>query len=523
MQNVDKIDNVKGGAFSYARWSSNKQTEGDSLRRQICQAESWCLRHGLRLSKERFVDSGVSAYRGKNQSAELGRLVEQLKAGDVLLVEDADRLSRQDWKAAMDFVDRVLAKGVKIVTLQNGNEITAESFRTNPGVFLQLILNAHLGHSENVKKAARVREAWVTKRAEIRAGTAIRQRLPGWLFHEKSFVGGKTVLGAVKVDEAKAATVRQIFKLTLAGWSRRRIAKEFNSKGVPSVSGQAKHWNAQSILACIIRNPAVIGDYKSAEGEIIKGIFPAIVDERTFYAANAAVTGRRELTTPAAARARNLVTGLVRCPTCDGTMNKATRHAHGKAYSYLVCSKTKHGENQTDCTCRPGYDAFESSLLALLRDSATLRKALGQPVGEPTELTALRGKVDAAERKLNQLMALLEATPSKALAARVQALELGAEALRAELQAKEATLKGTTPPGVAYEKFVGQLAQHLQEPEYRERVKVALRDIIERIQFHDKMTFTVYFRGGQHVEVWMSERGFAWELAKQIGDKIAVP
>jgi DNA invertase Pin-like site-specific DNA recombinase len=86
------------------------------------------------------VDSGVSAYRGQNQAGELGRLVEILQAGDTLLVEDADRLSRQDWKAAMDFVERVLAKGVKIVTLQNGNEITAESFRSNPGVFLQLIL-----------------------------------------------------------------------------------------------------------------------------------------------------------------------------------------------------------------------------------------------------------------------------------------------------------------------------------------------------------------------------------------------
>jgi DNA invertase Pin-like site-specific DNA recombinase len=179
MRKVNDLDNgpAQGRVFSYARWSSDKQAEGDSLRRQTWQAEQWCLRQGLSLAEERFVDGGVSAYRGKNQAGELGRLVETLQAGDTLLVEDADRLSRQDWKSAMDFVDRVLAKGVKIVTLQNGNEITAESFRSNPGVFLQLILNAHLGHSEDVKKAARVREAWVTKRAEIKAGTAIRQRL----------------------------------------------------------------------------------------------------------------------------------------------------------------------------------------------------------------------------------------------------------------------------------------------------------------------------------------------------------
>jgi hypothetical protein len=158
-----------------------------------------------------------------------------------------------------------------------------------------------------------------------------------------------------------------------------------------------------------------------------------------------------------------------------------------------------------------------------MSDSAMLRKALGEPVGEPTELTVLRGKVDAADRKLNEFMALLEAKPSKALAARVQAIESEAEALRDELQAKEATAKSTIPPSVEYEKFVGELAENLGEPSCRERVKLALRNIIERIQFHDKKTFTIYFRGGQHVEVWMSEGAFKWELAKQIGDKIALP
>jgi hypothetical protein len=439
-----------------------------------------------------------------------------------LLVEDADRLSRQDWKKAMDFVEEVLDKGAEIVTLQNGNRITSENFRDNPGVFLQLILNAHLGHVEDTKKASRVKDAWAVKQAEIRSGAAIRQRLPGWLYHQKSFVGGKVVLGPVRVNQSKAATVREIFRLTLAGWGSRRIAKDFNARGVPSVSGQSEHWNGYSLLACIIRNPAVIGDYQTAEGQTIKGLLPAIVDEKTFYAANAAASRHRKLTTPSPAVASNLATGLVRCPTCGGNMSRHRNHAHGKVYSYLVCAATKAGAQAVDCTCRPHYDAFEAALLALMCDSATLRKALGQPVGEPTEWTALKGRLEATDRKLNELMPLLESTPSQALAKRVQQIELEAEALRREVQAKEVSLKATVPPAVAYDQFVSELAAHMHEPEYRERVKTCLRSVIDHIQMLDKNSFTVHFKGGTAIEVWMAGGCFRWDLARRVG-RIAVP
>ena len=84
----------------------------------------------------------------------------------------------------------------------------------------------------------------------------------------------------------------------------------------------------------------------------------------------------------------------------------------GKVYSYLVCSGQHIGK--TDCSCRPNYDAFEGSLLALMRESALIRKAMGQQLGEqPDELTALRAKLQAADSKLNELMAHLEATPAR--------------------------------------------------------------------------------------------------------------
>jgi DNA invertase Pin-like site-specific DNA recombinase len=381
---LEKVNSSNPTVYSYTRWSSKPQSRGDSERRQLEAAQNWCSQRSLTLSATE-VDDGISAKAGKNRVADSGlsRLLSRVRPGDYLLVEDNDRLSREDWLTASNFIHDITSKGVTIVTLQNGNEITADKFRRDPGCFLPSVLRSFTGNDENVKKSLRVKAAWVTKRQEIKEGKAIRQKLPGWFSHEKSFMGGKTILGKIVVDETKAATVREIFRLTLAGWGSRRIAKHFNATKVPSVSGQSPHWNGYSLLATIIRNPAVMGDYRVIEnkkptGEVIKGIFPPVVDEKTFYAANAAATGHRKLTTPAEAITSNIATGLVRCPTCGGNMSRHRNHAHGKVYSCLISGRSKAGTNTTDCACRPSYDAFEAGLLALMRDSATLRQALGQ-------------------------------------------------------------------------------------------------------------------------------------------------
>ncbi len=87
-------------AYSYIRWSSEKQTAGDSKRRQSTGADEYCQKHGLTLSSDRYLDAGVSAFRGKNAAE--GALAGFLEAvdqgrvpkGSMLLIENFDRLSR---------------------------------------------------------------------------------------------------------------------------------------------------------------------------------------------------------------------------------------------------------------------------------------------------------------------------------------------------------------------------------------------------------------------------------------------
>ena len=115
-----KIVNI----YLYNRWSSQEQGDGDSDRRQSQLAEEWCARRNLKLTGLE-KDKGVSAWKGKNRSegSGLSRFLKLVKAGDHLLVAENDRLSRQDWLTTMNFLSEIVAKGVTIVTLENGNEI----------------------------------------------------------------------------------------------------------------------------------------------------------------------------------------------------------------------------------------------------------------------------------------------------------------------------------------------------------------------------------------------------------------
>ena len=87
-------------AFSYARFSSAKQSDGYSLARQVEAAKAYCTRNGLALDDRSFCDMGVSGFHGQNSIAgDLGVFIELLKDGripkrSVLIVENTDRLSR---------------------------------------------------------------------------------------------------------------------------------------------------------------------------------------------------------------------------------------------------------------------------------------------------------------------------------------------------------------------------------------------------------------------------------------------
>src|SRR5262245_41745682 len=73
-----------GTAYSYVRFSSKKQEEGDSIRRQVDATAAWAKRKGVHLDNSLSIDRGVSAFRGKNRDlGALGEFLRQVEGGRV--------------------------------------------------------------------------------------------------------------------------------------------------------------------------------------------------------------------------------------------------------------------------------------------------------------------------------------------------------------------------------------------------------------------------------------------------------
>src|SRR5262249_37215094 len=99
-------------AHPYCRISDPTQRKGGGLERQTsADVSKFCDLFDFTPSKRVLVDDGVSAFKGLNATPdhELGRFLADaqrglVRPGDCLLIENWDRLSRQDVWAAMGLV-----------------------------------------------------------------------------------------------------------------------------------------------------------------------------------------------------------------------------------------------------------------------------------------------------------------------------------------------------------------------------------------------------------------------------------
>lgn len=123
--------------ISYIRFSSEKQAKGDSLRRQSKMVTDWLKAHPeYYLDQDlSFRDLGVSGFTGKHLKGGLGDFLTAIekglvKAGDTLLIESLDRLSRQAVDRASELLRNILRSGVDVVTQYNSCSASSQgSFR----------------------------------------------------------------------------------------------------------------------------------------------------------------------------------------------------------------------------------------------------------------------------------------------------------------------------------------------------------------------------------------------------------
>lgn len=152
-------------AYSYVRFSSEGQKDGNSVERQTKRAQEWCLREGYSLSTESFEDLGVSAFKGAN--ADVGALgafleaVEQgsIKKDSILVVENLDRLSRQHFEEGYLLIKRITHAGINVVTLSDNKMYHAGS-QLELVDMITMIVGFERANQESKFKSERVGAAW---------------------------------------------------------------------------------------------------------------------------------------------------------------------------------------------------------------------------------------------------------------------------------------------------------------------------------------------------------------------------
>lgn len=236
MKTIGEYDLRGAVAYSYARFSDPSQGAGHSLERQKEYAPEFCREFGCKLDPTlSFQDEGKSAFHGVHmkEGGGMRRFLQciragRVKPGDILIVENLDRMSRLPLEHAEDLLKEILQAGVRIHT-RSPWSIYDRATLNDPMQRMAMIFEFTRSHRESKYKQERLSRRWQSNREQIKQGNYKLALLPKWLRPVRD--KGKVV--AYEVDTDRAAVVRSIFKMAIDGKGTHLIAKTLTEKGVP--------------------------------------------------------------------------------------------------------------------------------------------------------------------------------------------------------------------------------------------------------------------------------------------------
>lgn len=261
-------------AYRYHRFSSAAQEAGTSLERQEAATSTLCEKNGWTIT-ETLQDLGRSAWKGDHlRVGELGKFRDRVDAGEiergsVLVIENLDRLSRQDVKKARRWVEEVTEAGVLIAVSSPEIVLDEDSLTgVNIGAMVMYCLEAGRSNKESGRKSELLTASWVSARQGAKQGLVITRRCPGWL----SVVGTKEKLGRTLINnqrfeviEERAEVVRQIYRWSAEGLGAEGICKKLNAQRIQSWGiNHHKRFDStwrSGYVRDVLKSSAVEGDY----------------------------------------------------------------------------------------------------------------------------------------------------------------------------------------------------------------------------------------------------------------------
>ncbi|MDO5501434.1 MAG: recombinase family protein, partial [Propionibacteriaceae bacterium] len=448
------FDDTPRKAAMYLRISQDREMDGLAIDRQREDCERMALLKRWEIVAT-YVDQSISAYSRTALREQYDLMVADFEAGlfDAIICWDLDRLTRQP-RQLEDWIDAARFRGLALVTANGEADLTTSTGRT----FARM--KAAVAAQEMEMKSIRQSRAQLQRATLGRPPKGMRPL-------------GYTVQGGVIEDEA--ATVRAIFAAftrTEDPESLRSLARALSGDPGTKVEGIAqrpKHthvvsiereaarkerllkdnkpyvfdpkkikadgpWNPSTVSG-ILHNPRYAGlstytpkvqhadgnrrrtwkaqILRDDEGKSIRGLWTAIVDEETWWKAQAILDDRQRVTnTTGSTKRKHLGSGLYRCGVVvevDGSIcgHKVTGGPRGYRCAKHVKPVEAPGEEPMTSLVRsgPAIDQYVTDIIVKrLAKEDVLKKV---PMPSRTEATN-RIEAEISKRRASIIEAELE-------------------------------------------------------------------------------------------------------------------
>jgi DNA invertase Pin-like site-specific DNA recombinase len=364
-------------AAVYLRISEDRSGEQLGVTRQredclaLCQSKGW--------QPVEYLDNDTSATNGKPRRA-YERMLADAREGRVgaVVVWDLDRLHRRpiELEAFMALADD---KHLALATVSGDVDLS-----TAQGRLVARLKGSVAAHEGEHRKAR-----------QLRATRQLAERgVPNWT-RAFGYLGDTR-----QPDPATAPLVKQAYAAVLAGASLGDVCRLFNDAGAMTVNG--KPWTP-TVVSKFLRKPRNAGlrTYGVRYGRVTRddvvgqGNWPALVDERTFWAAQAVLDAPGRAPGRKSVR-KHLLTGVLGCGKCGGYLSGAYVGKATKQLTYIC--KGCHGINVRAEYVEPLLLDIVGGRLAM-DDAVDLLKAEIQDQEQAeairAEINALYGELDA--------------------------------------------------------------------------------------------------------------------------------
>lgn len=405
-------------AYSYLRFSTPEQARGDSFRRQTELAKSYAVQNSLDLDEGlQFHDLGVSAFYGRNaKMGALRKFLDQIESGDIeqgsyLLVENFDRITRDEISAALGLFLQIINGGITLVTLMDEKTYNKKSVNANPMDILFSLIIMMRAREESETRSKRAKANWRNKINQMKDGQQgifFPTSVPLWLKLDKT-------VSRFEIIKDRVDVIKLIFKMARNGASDVVITRHLNSNGIPTFN-DSDYWTTYNV-SHIRRNEAVTGALnlfmreRRGEQKIkilvdkIKDYYPQVISLSLFNKVKVASANKKQPPGGGRKPSANMYSDVVKCGECGSPIiiSPSCNRSYGKSF------KCKRAFSKGGCTSniRIKSDLLENAIIQNIK----LRFSSVPKYGT-VEMNA-RSAIpnDSVKLKLNDLVQLLSSCP----------------------------------------------------------------------------------------------------------------